>query len=124
MLYRARTCAFPILYKNLCVLNKPSLLRMLRNMGGFSIWGWVGCRLLATGTNDPDTQTEHNMETTNCPMIDALMDDAGVISWEDACRVAASHSLYQDFIGDWWAKCCHNYDAGLSAQKLAYWLGY
>ena len=30
-------------------------------MGGFSIWGWVGCRLLATGTNDPDTQTEHNM---------------------------------------------------------------
>jgi hypothetical protein len=34
---------------------------MLRNMGGFSIWGWVGSRLLATGTNDPDTQTEHNM---------------------------------------------------------------
>jgi hypothetical protein len=34
---------------------------MLRNVGGFSVWGLPGSRLLATGTNDPDTQTEHNM---------------------------------------------------------------
>jgi hypothetical protein len=47
----SRVCAFPILYKNLCVLNKPSLLRMLRNMGGFSIWGLTGSMLLATGKN-------------------------------------------------------------------------
>ena len=62
--------------------------------------------------------------TTTCPMIDALMNDAGVISWEDACRVAASHSLYEDFVAAWWTKCCADYDAGLSAVKLAYWLGY
>ena len=57
-------------------------------------------------------------------MIDAVMTDDGIISWENACRVAASHSLYEDFIADWWAKCSRNYDAGLSAEKLAYWLGY
>jgi hypothetical protein len=34
---------------------------MLRNMGDSSIWGLAGSRLLATGTNDPDTQTEHIM---------------------------------------------------------------
>ena len=32
-------------------------------MGDSSVWGWAGSRLLATGTNDPDTQTEHNMTT-------------------------------------------------------------
>ena len=62
--------------------------------------------------------------TTHCQMIDALTDDAGIISWEDACRVAASHSLYEDFLADWAPKCCADYDAGLSAEKLAYWLGY
>jgi hypothetical protein len=64
------------------------------------------------------------MTYTTCRMIDALANDAGVISWEDACRVAASHSLYEDFLAYWAPKCCTNYDAGLSAEKLAYWLGY
>ena len=62
--------------------------------------------------------------TTDCAMIDSLMDDAGVISWENACRVAASHSLFEDFIYDWSPVCCDNYDAGLSAAKFAVWLGY
>jgi hypothetical protein len=62
--------------------------------------------------------------TTHCAMIDAVMTDDGVISWENACRVAASHSLYEDFVSAWWTKCCADYDAGLSAAKLAYWLGY
>jgi hypothetical protein len=65
-----------------------------------------------------------NTNTTTCPMIDALMDDAGVITWEDACRVAASHSLYEDFVAAFWTKACYNYDAGLSAHKVAFWLGY
>ena len=89
---------------------------MLRNVVGFSPLGLPGCRFTSVQTKP--------MNTTDCPMIDALMTDEGVISWEDACRVAASHHLYEDFIGDWWSKCCHNYDAGLSAEKLAYWLGY
>jgi hypothetical protein len=55
VLYRARTCAVHVLYENLCVLNKPSLLRMLRDVVGFSIWGWVGSRLLATGKNTGTT---------------------------------------------------------------------
>lgn len=62
--------------------------------------------------------------TTRCLMIDAHMTDTGVVSWEDACRIAASHSLYEDFLADWMPKCCYDYDAGVSAQKLAYWLGY
>jgi hypothetical protein len=79
VLYRARTCAVHVLYENLCVLNKPSLLRMLRDVVGFSIWGWVGCRLLATGTNDPDTHTHSIMRK-----IEALMNDAisASIDWK------------------------------------------
>jgi hypothetical protein len=47
----SRVCAVHVLYKNLWPLNKPSLLRMLRNMGDSSVWGLVGSRLLATGKN-------------------------------------------------------------------------
>ena len=64
------------------------------------------------------------MTTTYCPMIDSLTNELGVISWENACIIAAKHSLYEDFVSAFWTKCCHDYDAGLSAQKLAYWLGY
>jgi hypothetical protein len=52
---------------------------MLRNIVGFSIWGWVGSRLLATGTNDPDTHTHSIMRK-----IETLMNDAisASIDWK------------------------------------------
>jgi hypothetical protein len=34
---------------------------MLRNMGDYPVWGLAGSRLLATGTNDPDTHTQHKI---------------------------------------------------------------
>lgn len=49
---------------------------------------------------------------------------SGRLSWEEACKVAADHGLYADFIADWAPKCCHNYDEGVSAKQFAYWLGY
>ena len=114
MVYRAGACLY---FHSTCdLLNNLALLRMLRHVGDSSPLDLPGCRFTSVQTKP--------MNTTNCAMINALMDDAGMISWEGACRVAASHSLYEDFIDAWWAKCCHNYEAGLSAKKLAYWLGY
>jgi hypothetical protein len=48
----------------------------------------------------------------------------GRVTWEQACILAATHNLYEDFLEDWWTKCCHDYSAGVSAADLAHWLGY
>lgn len=60
----------------------------------------------------------------SCPLLADMADDRGRITWEQACSVADSHSLLLDFLEDWMPKCCADYDAGVSAYDLAYWLGY
>ena len=79
---------------------------------------------LADWRKDDPSSHKRTMITTTCPMIDSLTADNGRLTWEDACRVAAAHNLYEDFLEDWWTKCCYNYDAGVSADDLAHWLGY
>jgi len=50
------------------------LNQMLRNVVGFPVWGLTGSRLLATGTNDPDTQTEHSMPTLHTALTNRFTD--------------------------------------------------
>jgi hypothetical protein len=52
---------------------------MLRNMGDYPVWGLAGCRLLATGTNDPDTHTTHTMSDLTPQQIR----DEFASLWED-----------------------------------------
>jgi hypothetical protein len=54
---------------------------MLRNMGGFSIWGLPGSRLLATGTNqDPSTHTHTHTMSDLTPQ--QIRDEFASL-WED-----------------------------------------
>jgi hypothetical protein len=64
------------------------------------------------------TRTMANKETI------MRLSNNGRVTWEQACILAATHNLYEDFLEDWWTKCCHDYSAGVSAADLAHWLGY
>jgi hypothetical protein len=56
---------------------------MLRNMGDSSIWGLPGSRLLATGTNDPDTHTHTHTPHTMSDLTPQQIRDEFASLWQD-----------------------------------------
>lgn len=68
-----------LFFIKICAIrNNASLLRMLRYVGDSLALGLAGCRLLATGANDPDTQTEHTMTNLHAALTDRFADAAEI----------------------------------------------